>query len=187
MKEYIKNIMNLIKCNKWILITIVTIVLLLSFGYTANKSNTVIKLKGNNENKITVYLKGAVKNEGTYYIEKDSTLENLLNISGGISQQADISNIQLSKKLQNGDIITINKKERYEEVIDTEEDDKSDKIDINSATKEELMELDGIGEKTAEKIIEYRKKTKFKDIEEIKEVKGIGEKKYEKIKNYICI
>lgn len=67
--------------------------------------------------------------------------------------------------------------------------DKKDtsKISINSATKEELMTLPGIGEKTALKIIEYRKAQAFKSIEDIKNVKGIGDKKYEKIKDLIVI
>ena len=67
--------------------------------------------------------------------------------------------------------------------------DKKDtsKISINSSSKEELMTLPGIGEKTALKIIEYRKAQAFKSIEDIKNVKGIGDKKYEKIKDLIVI
>ena len=49
------------------------------------------------------------------------------------------------------------------------------------------MSLNGIGEKTAEAIIEYRKSTPFEKPEEIMNVKGIGEKKYENIKNSICV
>lgn len=60
-------------------------------------------------------------------------------------------------------------------------------VNINTASAEELMSLNGIGEKTAEAIIEYRKSTPFEKPEEIMNVKGIGEKKYENIKNSICI
>ena len=68
--------------------------------------------------------------------------------------------------------------------------DKKDtsKISINSATKEELMTLPGIGEKTALKIIEYRETYgSFWTIEDLKNVKGIGDKKFEKLKDYISI
>lgn len=58
-------------------------------------------------------------------------------------------------------------------------------VNINSASKEELMTLKGIGETTAEAIIEYRKKNKFTKIEDIKNVKGIGDKKFESIKKDI--
>jgi competence protein ComEA len=62
------------------------------------------------------------------------------------------------------------------------------KVNINTATKEELMTLDGVGEATAEKIIVYRQEHgSFSSIEEIKEVSGIGDKKYEAIKESITV
>ena len=61
-------------------------------------------------------------------------------------------------------------------------------INLNQASVEDLEKLPGIGKKTAEAIIEYRKsKGKFKSIEEIKNVKGIGEAKFQKIKLYIYV
>lgn len=55
-------------------------------------------------------------------------------------------------------------------------------VNINTASKSELMELPGIGDKKADAIIEYRTKSKFKTIDEIKSVSGIGDKIYEDIK-----
>ncbi len=59
------------------------------------------------------------------------------------------------------------------------------KIDLNSASKAKLIKLNGIGEKTAVKIINYRKKTPFRKVEDIMNVKGIGPKKFEKMKEFI--
>lgn len=60
-------------------------------------------------------------------------------------------------------------------------------VNINSASKEELMSLKGIGETTANNIIEYRKENKFKKIEDLQKVKGIGAKKFEAIKDDIKV
>ena len=62
------------------------------------------------------------------------------------------------------------------------------KININKATVEQFMEIKGIGESYAKKIVEYRDKNgPFKKLEDIKEVKGIGDKLFEKIKDQLTI
>lgn len=60
-------------------------------------------------------------------------------------------------------------------------------ININTASAEQLTELNGIGEKTAAAIVEYREITPFERIEDIMNVNGIGEKKFENIKDLICV
>lgn len=60
-------------------------------------------------------------------------------------------------------------------------------ISLNSASMEELMELSGVGEVTASKIIEYRQENTFELIEDIQNVSGIGEKTYLKLREYLCL
>jgi competence ComEA-like helix-hairpin-helix protein len=61
------------------------------------------------------------------------------------------------------------------------------KLDLNTASKVQLMRLPNVGESTAQKIIEYRKETPFRQIEDLMKVKGIGEKKFQKIKPFIFV
>ena len=64
---------------------------------------------------------------------------------------------------------------------------KSDKININTATAEELRELPGIGAVLSERIVSYREGCGgFKTIEEIMKVSGIGEKKFAAMRDFIC-
>ncbi len=72
-------------------------------------------------------------------------------------------------------------------VPDNNSSSTSGKISLNNASLDELMTLDGIGEKKAQAIIEYRKKHSFKSIEEILEIDGIGTVTYEKIKDRLTI
>lgn len=58
-------------------------------------------------------------------------------------------------------------------------------VNLNTATKKELMTLDGIGDKKAEEIIKYREKTPFKKPEDIKNIKGVGDKLFDKIKDKV--
>jgi len=64
---------------------------------------------------------------------------------------------------------------------------KSGKININNASKEQLMTLKGVGEEIADRIIEYRKAHPFKTIEDLMNVKGIGQKRFEKLKDFITV
>jgi len=61
------------------------------------------------------------------------------------------------------------------------------KFNINTASKSDLMKLPWVGEKTADKIIEYRNNKKFQKISDIKNIKGIGDKKFESMKEFITI
>lgn len=62
-----------------------------------------------------------------------------------------------------------------------------EKINLNTATIEQLMELKGVGEKTAEKIIEYRKQHQFKTVDEMVNVKGVGVKTLAKIRDQLTV
>lgn len=145
---------------------------------------------------IIVEIKGEVKKPDVYTLDENSIIKDLIEIAGGLTANADVSNINRAKKLQNHELVYIaNKSEKDMEVkgtnssIDmTNKESVNGKVNINSATLEDLKTLNGIGDSKAKSIIEYREKNgNFKSIEDIKNVTGIGEKMYEKIKDQIEI
>lgn len=156
-------------------------------SFSVNSSNI-----SKNDDRIGVYISGEIKNTGVYYLKKDSRITDLINICGGLTEEADVSKINPAQKLNDSDKIIIPKKEENlntESIEDTNESDINvqEKININTATKDELTSLNGIGEAMANKIINYRNKNKFKEIEDIMNVPGIGEAKFNNIKDYICV
>lgn len=161
--------------------------------------------------KIIVHISGAVQNEGIVELESGSRVADAIEKAGGLKENAYMDEINLAYQLEDGEKIHIptieeqKEKENQESKVENESATGSDgttsrssnssinngsqtKININTATEEELDTLPGIGPSTATKILDYRKeKGKFKTIEEIKEVSGIGESKYEKIKDRITV
>lgn len=145
-----------------------------------------------------IYISGEIKKEGIVCTDKEETISKAISIAGGINVEADISIIDLDRKIVDGEKLHIISKNAGIEGVDSvdnliiKEEQSSrntnaNKVNINTATKEELDSLSGIGPSTAEKIIEYRKNTVFESIEELKNVNGIGDSKYNKIVDNICV
>lgn len=167
------------------------------------------------ENTIRVDIKGAVVTPGVYEMREGTRVVDVIYQAGGVLENADLSRINLSKRVTDEMVIIIYTKEeiaayqnaqtKIEYVYlepdcncpDTVNDacitqqptdtSTSDKISLNTATQEELEMLPGIGESKAKIIMQYRDQKRFESIEELKEIKGIGEKIFEKLKDYITI
>lgn len=184
--------------------------------YKNEIENDLSNTKEEKKNTIIVYVTGAIKNEGIYELEENSRIANVIEIAGGLTEEAEIAEINLAYIIDDGMKIHIPKKnenineikdntniyisressniESYNNFNKTTQNNKNDtniknkKININTATQTELETLPGIGPSIALKIIEYRKQNgKFKKIEEISNINGIGENKYNKIKDLITL
>lgn len=149
---------------------------------------------------IVVHIAGEVKKPGIVKIKEGARIADIIEAAGGLTEKANITNINLAYIIEDGQKITIPSKDETEEkeniatengegIINKEQGTSSQKqININKATKEQLCELQGIGESTADKIITYRKENgNFKQAEDIKNVPGIGDAKYENIKDKISV
>ena len=165
------------------------------------------------EEKYYVDIKGYVKKPGVYEVSKTSIVNDCLKLAGGLLKNADTTTINLSKPVCAEMVIYVTKKN---EVIKSTTDktttttteipnnaaipDNSNtsndtssatlnlKINLNTASKEELTKLSGIGEAKAQDIIDYRNTNgSFKTIEEIKNISGIGDALFAKIKDNIRV
>lgn len=137
---------------------------------------------------ILVHVSGYVKKAGLVKLESGSRINDAIEAAGGLSNNADLTNINLAYILEDGEKIYIPKK--GEEIANSliNISTTSSKININKATQSELETLPGVGPSTALKIINYREKNgKFSKIEDIKNISGVGDAKYENMKDYISV
>lgn len=167
------------------------IILLITIGYIGerkeNVTNEGIILESNEENikEIKVYIIGEVKKPGVYPLEEGDRVEDIIKMAGGFTQEADISSINLAQLVIDQMKIVVNK---IGDVTSQKGVTDSGKVKINSASKDELMSVPGIGDVTASKILEYREKNGgFKNIEELKNIDRIGDKTFENIKGYFIL
>lgn len=154
-------------------------------------SNDNSNLQTSSNNTIVVEIKGEVMEPDVYTLSEGSIIKDLIEMAGGLTEEADISNINRAKEINNHDLIiirNINDVNIDVEAENNEVNEESDdgKISINDSDISKLKEIPGIGEVKANSIISYREKNNgFKSIEELKNVDGIGEKTFEKIKDNI--
>ena len=142
------------------------------------------------ETVIFVDIKGAVKNPGVYQMKVGDRVKDALDAAGGLTAEADSQKVNLAKRLEDQMVIVVPKVgEEAEEIpagATSKEEAKEGKVNINTATVEELKTLKGVGEKKAEAIIEYRKKNgSFQTKEDLMKVRGIGKKLFDSFQERI--
>ena len=147
--------------------------------------------------KYVVDIKGEVYNPGIYKLKANSRVVDVIEMAGGLTENANTTVINLSKKITDEMVIIIYSNKEVKDFKKTKEleaslierckqkdanslendaciegdktnKDNNSKVNLNTATKEELMTLTGIGEAKADDIISYRNNTPFNTIEDIK-------------------
>ena len=156
--------------------------------FEEDESTNNIKTESSLQETIFVDIIGEVNNPSMVEVESKDRLQVAVEKAGGLTQKADRDSINLAQKLTDGAQYVIPKKGE-ELKINYSDIQKSDgKVNINTADKEELKSLSGIGDVLAQRIIDYRNENNgFKSITDINNVKGIGEKKFEEIKGEIYV
>ena len=184
-----------------------------TFQNDAVSQETNNKVSGKEEKQkeefIFVDIKGAVRMPGVYEMNPETRLTDVITLAGGFLPTADQSMVNLSQKLTDQMMIIIPelginlKQESMDiqetqenlpvitipnETINTETQTEIGKVNLNTTDSVGLQTLSGIGEKKAERILQYRQEHgSFKSIEELKEVSGIGDKTFEALAEFISV
>ena len=192
---------TLIKILSVVLILLVALVLRIHEG---NKEN--ITIEGAESDEGTEYIEentvqqqvifvdigGAVEKPGVYEVAKDTRLFEVIDMAGGLTEDADTDHVNRASFVEDGQKIIIPVKGsdlsgEQSSAAEASADVNNGLVNINTASADELKTLNGIGDVMAERIVEYRTSTAFKSKEDIMSVDGIGSKTYEKIKDDITV
>ena len=143
---------------------------------------------------IYIYVCGEIKSPGVYTLPEGSRVCDVFLMAGGFTEEAATDYWNQARLLKDGEMIYVPtmeeaKERKWEDAeSDTKDSNATDKININTASKTQLMEIPGIGEAKANAIISYREENgTFSAIEELKNVEGIKDGVFTKMKEYIVI
>ena len=147
------------------------------------------------EETVFVYVCGAVNAPGVYELKKDARVFEAVGLAGGMTQEAAPEAVNQARAVADGEQIYVPTVQEAQmqgagvmESIVTENADGSGKVNINTAGKEELMTLTGIGEAKAQSILDYREEHgRFGSAEDLMQIEGIKEGVFNKIKEDITI
>lgn len=158
---------------------------------TAQESNDAEEVHDGTQT-IFVDIGGAVVNPGVYQVTKDTRLYEVIDMAGGLKEDADMDSVNRASFVEDCQKIIIPVKGSSQNngadgpsVSVSPGITAEGLVNINTATLDELKTLNGIGDVIAERIIEYRASNAFKSKEDIMSVNGIGKVIYEKIKDHI--
>lgn len=143
---------------------------------------------------VYVQVCGAVRTPGVYKVSSTFRVFQVIEAAGGVTEQADINAVNMARPVSDEMYIYIPVTGEVQEnglptsELETFSEISNKKVNINTATKEELMTLKGIGEAKADAIIIYREETGgFTEISQIMNISGIKEAAFNKIKDNIVI
>lgn len=149
------------------------------------------------ESCVYVHVCGAVKSPGVYRLDREARVFEAVRAAGGLTEDAAGEYINQAETVADGGRIYVPTVEETQQdgtgVGETKltgnlDGNKKGKVNINTAGKDELMELTGIGEAKAQSILDYREEHgRFKTVEELMQVEGIKEGVFNKIKENITI
>ena len=168
-------------------VVIATLIGVVAFAFVpkiANANQTPTQIV-EDANKLTISITGEVVKPGNYILEEGSTLQDLLDKAGGANNNADSRAYYLDLEVIANEEYYIPPKYDNSNICSN---DPIEKVNINTASKEELMTISGFGEALSTSVISYREENgTFYTLEDVMNVDGIGNAKFNTCKNYIIL
>lgn len=171
-----------------VLVTCVVMIVIFQFldpGVDTSSYTSTVVAASTSSNTISVSISGEITRAGTYIMEVNTTLGDLIATASGVTSNADEKaydssyllsdslSFYIAPKYDNSDVCSLTP------IV---------KANINVDDEENLQVVSGIGASTAKAIVSYREANgRYGRIEDVKNVSGIGNATFEKIKNYICL
>ncbi|PWG00677.1 helix-hairpin-helix domain-containing protein [Levilactobacillus bambusae] len=165
---------------------------------------------GPSSGRVFVDVKGAVKHPGLYEVRDDMRVMDAIQLAGGCTRSADQKHLNLAQRLTDQQVVYVPIKGEVkgppagqQNTADTKPSSVSSStasqsgqtssgsgatVNLNQATKEQLMTINGVGDKKADKIIEYRQQHgSFKSVDDLKDVPGFGEKTVANLRSHLSV
>ena len=163
--------------NWWLFISLILVIaiitgaIVLGLGYWDKSKAVEITLTGKQASTVDVQLSGAIANEGIYTFNDVSSINDILQGAGGVTEAADLTNIEI-----------------YIPTIGESSLEEPQKVNINRAEAWLMEALPEIGPTLAQRIVDFREKNgPFNTIDELTSVSGIGTNTLETIRDYITV
>lgn len=166
-----------------------------SFSTMSSVSSSTSVSSSDQPSKVCVDVKGAVKKPGIYYFKRGARVVEALRAAGGPLNNAEMKAVNLAKELADQQVVYVPVVgEQVPAAASSSDaslngtDNGKSTINLNTASKEQLCQINGIGDKKADMILEYRQQHgQFKSVDELMQVDGFGEKTVAKLKDQVAV
>lgn len=146
---------------------------------------------------VGVDVEGAVASPGLYLVSADARVNDAVAAAGGMTSDADRQRVNLAQKVEDGMQVYVPSREEAPAATGTTTTGAGQasssglskgKVNLNTASAEELQTLSGIGPSLSQRIIDYRQANgPFKSVEDLRKVPGIGDTRFKSLKDLVCV
>ncbi len=167
----------------------------LAMDATSSSVGSVVTTGNHQPQRVCIDIKGAVKHPGIYYFKRGARVAEALKAAGGQLPNAEMKAVNLAKELTDQQVVyvpvvgeQVSSEEGQPIASSNANDGGKAPVNINTASKDQLCQITGIGDKKADLIIAYRQEHgQFKTVDELTQVSGFGEKTVAKIKDEVAV